>query len=266
MSARRLVEYQWRRYLDLYDGVRGRLAPRLCDRRHGETHGSSTAAGSGDYPDNWDDQGLAVDPNNPDRLFVDTFDTWLALRTGTAFYNLTCGYTGTAVANHNVHVDHHALTFVPGSSSLLLEGNDGGVFATTNADQAAEATFRPTWVNMYNGLNTIEFYAGDISGNFANDPEPHVVGGAQDNGPSSVKLLHADGSRAMADGIGRRRFLRADRSHGHGPNSGARDDDPDHWRCARWRYVHDRNSDVYLQDSAGEPVRGHAEHQHDHAG
>ena len=95
---------------------------RACATGGMTTTGSSTAAGSGDYPQNWYDQGLAVDPNNPDRLFVDTFDTWLALRTGTAFYNLTCGYTGNSVANHNVHVDHHALTFVPGSSSLLLEG------------------------------------------------------------------------------------------------------------------------------------------------
>ena len=45
---------------------------------------------------------------------------------------------------------------------------------------------RPTWFNMDNGLNTIEFYAGDISGNFATLPRPSAVGGAQDNGPSSV--------------------------------------------------------------------------------
>ena len=32
----------------------------------------------GDYPQNRYDQGIAVDPNNPDRLFVDTFDVWLA--------------------------------------------------------------------------------------------------------------------------------------------------------------------------------------------
>ena len=148
----------------------------------------SGAAGAGDYPQNWFDQGLAVDPNNPDRLFVDTFDTWLAHRTGSLFYNITCGYSGSAVSNHVVHVDHHALAFVHGSSSILLEGSDGGIFATLNAHAAAEGLLRPTWVNMHTGLNTIEFYAGDISGNFANDPAPHAVGGAQDNGPSSVKF------------------------------------------------------------------------------
>ncbi len=148
--------------------------------------GSSATLGSGDYPQNWYDQGMVVDPNNPDRLFVDTFDTWLALRTGTQFYNITCGYSGSAVSNHVVHVDHHALAFVPGSSSILLEGSDGGIFGTANANAAQEATLRPTWFNMDTGLNTIEFYAGDISGNFANSASSIAVGGAQDNGPSSV--------------------------------------------------------------------------------
>ena len=139
--------------------------------------------GQGDYPQNWYDQGMVVDPNNPDRLFVDTFDVWFATRTGTSFYDLTCGYSGGNV----VHVDQHALSFVNGSSSILLKGSDGGVFSSSNANTAVSGT-RNTWVNMDNGINTIEFYAGDISGNFANDPNPLAVGGAQDNGPSSVKF------------------------------------------------------------------------------
>ena len=86
-----------------------------------------------------------------------------------------------------VHVDHHAYAFLAGSSSILLEGSDGGIFGTTNADAADPVTStRPTWFNMDNGLNTIEFYAGDISGNFANSASPIAVGGAQDNGPSSA--------------------------------------------------------------------------------
>src|SRR6266513_572684 len=38
-----------------------------------------------DYPQNWYDQGIAVDPNNPDRVFFDTFDVWFATRTGTVW-------------------------------------------------------------------------------------------------------------------------------------------------------------------------------------
>src|SRR5207249_1969112 len=84
-----------------------------------------------DYPQNWYDQGLAVDPNNADKLMVDTYDVWRATRTGTALTDLTCGYFGTGA--HPVHVDQHALAYVPGSSDILLVGSDGGAFATTSA-------------------------------------------------------------------------------------------------------------------------------------
>jgi len=98
-----------------------------------------------DYPQNWYDQGVAVDPNNPDRVFFDTYDVWFATRTGTVWNDTTCGYSG---ANPRpVHVDQHALAFVPGSSSILLIGNDGGAHGTTNADIVNQTT-DPTWFNM----------------------------------------------------------------------------------------------------------------------
>ena len=144
------------------------------------------SSGTADYPQNWYDQGVVVDPNNPGRVFFDTFEVWLASSTGTAWYVLTCGYNGTSVTNHVVHVDQHALAFVHGSSDILLVGNDGGVHATTNASTAVLNTARPTWFNMDTGINAIEFYSGDISGNFATSANPSAVGGAQDNGPSSA--------------------------------------------------------------------------------
>ena len=52
-----------------------------------------------------------------------------------------------------------------------------------NANVADETT-EPTWINMVGGLNTIEFYSGDISGYFATSPNPSAAGGAQDNAPS----------------------------------------------------------------------------------
>src|SRR5205085_12682072 len=74
---------------------------------------------------------------------------------------------------------------LPVSSDILLEGSDGGIFAMINASTTT-GSVRRTWVNMDGNFNTLEFYAGDISGNFANDPTPSAVGGAQDNGPGSV--------------------------------------------------------------------------------
>ena len=49
----------------------------------------------------------------------------------------------------------------------------------------------PTWINMVGGLNTIEFYSGDISGNFATSPNPSAAGGAQDNGAQRGRLHRA---------------------------------------------------------------------------
>ena len=182
LPARRLGYHGWRRELDLHGGLARRRAQRLQD-------------GAGDYPQNWYDQGIAVDPNNPDRVFFDTFDVWFATRTGTVWNDTTCGYSYSGSAGP-VHVDQHALAFVPGSSSILAIGNDGGVHGTTNAD-AATQTIDPTWFNMDTGINTIEFYSGDISGNFANAASPQASGGAQDNGSSSSHLCR-DTHRACA--------------------------------------------------------------------
>jgi hypothetical protein len=146
--------------------------------------GAGAQAGSGDYPQNWYDQAVAVDPNNADRVFISTFDVWFATRTGTSFNDLTCGYSYSGSAGP-VHTDQHALAFVPGSSSILMLGNDGGMHGSTNAN-AASSSADPTWFNMDTGLNTIEFYSGDISGNFDTAASPQASGGAQDNGPSSA--------------------------------------------------------------------------------
>ena len=144
----------------------------------------SGVPGSGDYPQNWYDQGIVVDPNDPDRVFFDTFDVWFATRTGTNWYDVTCGYSGPSPKP--VHVDQHALAFVPGSSGILLLGNDGGTHGTANANAAANDLVRPTWFNMDTGLNTIEYYSGDISANFATSATPQAAGGAQDNMDSFV--------------------------------------------------------------------------------
>ena len=147
---------------------------------------ANCSGSAGDYPQNWYDQGLAVDPNNPDRVFFDTFEIWFWANGNTTWNDTTCGYG----ANHGVHVDQHALAFVPGSSSILLAGNDGGIHGTINADLTS-ATVDPTWFNMDGGLNTIEFYSGDISGNFATSTAPQANGGAQDNGSMSVTFSGA---------------------------------------------------------------------------
>jgi len=135
-----------------------------------------------DYNQNWYDQGIAVDPNNRDRALFDTFEIWFWKNGNTTWTDTTCGYSGNTEV---VHVDQHALTFVPGSSSILLAGSDGGVYGTINANGSNGPT-HTQWFNMDTGLNTIEFYSGDISANFATSTTPMANGGAQDNGSSAV--------------------------------------------------------------------------------
>jgi len=158
-----------------------------------------------DYAQNWYDQGLAVDPNNADRVFIDTYDVWFATRTGGTMTDLTCGYDGPGP--HVVHVDQHALAFVPGSSSILLVGSDGGAFSTSNADIAGSGT--PTFVNMDTGLNTIEFYSGDISAYFQSWPNPSAA--------ERRRLQRLPGrTRAMADDGRGRWVLRPHRPRRNG--------------------------------------------------
>jgi hypothetical protein len=141
----------------------------------------STATGltgcDGDYVQNWYDQGLAVDPNNSDVVFMDTHDIWKSTNGGTTFVDITCGYAGL----HTVHVDQHALAFLPGSSSVLLAGSDGGAYVSTNAN-LPPVSGTPSFTQLNDTLNTIEFYSGDITASFATSATPGINAGAQDNG------------------------------------------------------------------------------------
>ncbi|MDQ3930835.1 MAG: hypothetical protein M3328_17025, partial [Chloroflexota bacterium] len=139
----------------------------------------------GDVAQNWYDQHIVVDPNDPDTIFFDNIDVWKSTDGGATIKDLTCGYAYIQTPRppgYGVHVDQHAITFLPGSSSQQLIGNDGGVYYTNNAD-----TEQPLYVQLNNTLSTIEFYGGDISANFATSvaPPPFAVAGAQDNGSSS---------------------------------------------------------------------------------
>lgn len=137
----------------------------------------------GDYNQNWYDQNIAVDPNNADTTFLSTVDIFRSTNGGTSYTNLTCGYAG----GTTVHVDQHALAFVPGSSSVLLSGSDGGAYVSTNANAA-----NPTFTQINNSLATLEFYSGDLTGNFATAAQPGINGGMQDNG-SAVYVWNAGG-------------------------------------------------------------------------
>jgi hypothetical protein len=145
---------------------------------------------AGDSGQNWYNQALAVDPNNPDVLFLSTIDIHKSVNGGVTNVNITCGYQG-----GTTHVDQHALAFLPGSSSVLLAGSDGGAYVSTNAD-LPPSTGIPSFTQLNDTLSTIEFYSGDITAGFATSATPGVNAGAQDNG-SSVFVWSGDPGPAM---------------------------------------------------------------------
>ncbi|MFL5733927.1 MAG: WD40/YVTN/BNR-like repeat-containing protein, partial [Chloroflexia bacterium] len=131
---------------------------------------ASALGGCGqDFGQNWFDQYVTPDPNDARTLYMGTYDVWKSTDSGTTFTSLTCSFFGGIV-----HPDQHALAIAPGTTNVMLAGNDGGVYLTTDTGK--------TWVDLNTSLSTLEIYGGDTTGNFANAPEPGAAGGTQDNG------------------------------------------------------------------------------------
>ncbi|MBI4931874.1 MAG: T9SS type A sorting domain-containing protein [Bacteroidetes bacterium] len=111
------------------------------------------------------------------------------------------GTTWTTVSDWNsfpapdyVHADHHALSFVPGSSTKILACNDGGIFQTL--DQCS------TWTDLSNGIDIKQYYR------FTNSflTPTLMFAGAQDNGTDKITGLNtatrvygADGEDCLVD-------------------------------------------------------------------
>lgn len=98
-------------------------------------------------------------PTDPNRVFVLGLDFWRTTNGGSSWSEVSGG----------MHVDHHALEFGPGANPLIYEGNDGGVYLSTNGGSA--------WTLLPNQPIT-QFYrvALDLT-----NPQ-RLYGGAQDNG------------------------------------------------------------------------------------
>lgn len=136
--------------------------------------------GTGGAPNavqNWYNQNVAIDPNNPDIVWIQSTDSHRSLDGGLTFGNVTCGYeTG------DTHVDQHGITFLPGSSTEMLIGNDGGMYYFSNANAPDKSDIVQVTLAANFDTSALEFYSGDITGNFATDINPGITGGMQDNG------------------------------------------------------------------------------------
>ncbi len=128
----------------------------------------------------WYNIGISVHPSYANIVFSSLVDAFRSSDGGATWSNITCGYGG-----GNVHVDHHARSFVanpgnPAQPNVLL-GSDGGAWYSSNPYFSGS---RPSFISLNNTLPTVEFYTGDITANFATAQNRGAVGGAQDNGCS----------------------------------------------------------------------------------
>ncbi|MFH1679008.1 MAG: T9SS type A sorting domain-containing protein, partial [Candidatus Eisenbacteria bacterium] len=102
---------------------------------------------------------IRVDPSDPNRAFA----------LGVPFYRTENGGSSWAEVGEDNHVDHHALVFDPSNPDRIFEGNDGGIYVSTNEGD--------TWTKLYD-QPTNQFYAIGID---HLHPE-RLYGGTQDNG------------------------------------------------------------------------------------
>jgi len=122
----------------------------------------------------WHALTCAVDPNDPETVFIGGLDIWRTSDGGDTWAQLTDWtllYSGGG--DNYVHGDQHTQLFRPGSSDEMLFGSDGGVFHTSNA-----GALSPVFVEKNRNYSTLQFYTCDI---YPVAGHNIFVGGLQDN-------------------------------------------------------------------------------------
>lgn len=118
----------------------------------------------------WYANAVAVNPSNPNEVFVGGLDAYRSIDGGEDFQAVT-DWTTVAGAPNYIHADLHVLAFNGPDEIFAL--TDGGIHYST--DHGA------TWRQDMNSISTLQFV--EIDG----DPDMNVaVGGCQDNGVNRV--------------------------------------------------------------------------------
>ncbi len=120
----------------------------------------------------WHALTAAVDPNNPDKVYIGGLDLW---RSDNAGLNWSKKSNWTAVGGTNyIHADLHRVLFQQGSSDKFVVASDGGIFYTFNGSLNTI-----TFQERSEGFNTLQMYKcalHPVSGTI------FYLAGMQDNG------------------------------------------------------------------------------------
>ena len=118
-------------------------------------------------------------PVDPDGIFV----------LGLDFYRSTNGGSSYQFASGEMHVDHHGLDFGPGADPVMYNGNDGGVYRSTNGGTV--------WTKLFD-LPVTQAYRIALD---ANNPNARYLG-AQDNGTNRTESGATDDWETIFGGDG----------------------------------------------------------------
>lgn len=120
---------------------------------------------------------MTVHPTNADVVLLGGIDMYRTIDGFSTVNHIGSWFQGASPCDQEIHADHHAVVWRPGSTNEIVFGNDGGVYYSTNAGDATQTA--PTFVHHSNGYNVSQCYAVDISPTAgANE----YLAGLQDNG------------------------------------------------------------------------------------
>lgn len=120
---------------------------------------------------------LAVDPKNESNLYIGGLDLYKSTNAGNSWTQVAHWYGGGGYPE--VHADHHAIVYMPGSADTALFGNDGGLYLTGNATSST-----PVFSRKEYGYRTTQFYSLAIH---PDRFEHYYLAGTQDNGTQRIR-------------------------------------------------------------------------------
>jgi len=168
----------------------------------------------------WYDLEVAVDPADPNRVWVGGIDIYRSDDGGFNFGRAGVWYED-GDRTFGIHADQHRIVFHPGyngtTNQTMFVGNDGGIYRTNNA-RAAVSTWPASnctsvtnpavsWTELNDGFGVTQFYHGVVHPDGTNGPLL-FLGGTQDNGtwfgenndPDGwIEIFGGDGGYAAVD-------------------------------------------------------------------